>query len=102
MGVYIKDMEMPECCDDCFLYFEDIDESVVCAAGNKVIEKINTLSERPNWCPLIPIPPHGRLGDLNALFEEVYKVWGTEYDASACNTLMGLINDAPTIIPAEE
>ena len=44
---------------------------------------------------------HGRLIDADALFEEVYKVWGTEYDASECNTLMGFINDAPTIIPAE-
>lgn len=30
------------------------------------------------------------------------KVWGIEYDASDCNTLMSLINDAPTIIPADE
>lgn len=47
------------------------------------------------------LPPHGRLIDADALFEEVYKVWGTEYDASECNSLMGFINEAPTIIPAE-
>ena len=50
----------------------------------------------------VPVPPHGRLIDGGALFEEVFKVWGIEYDASDCNTLMRLINDAPTIIPASE
>ena len=26
---------------------------------------------RPDWCPLIEIPPHGRLGDLDALYKEI-------------------------------
>lgn len=53
-------------------------------------------------CSAVPVPPHGRLGDLDALFDEVYKAWGVEYDEGECNTLMGLINGAPTIIETEE
>ena len=44
--------------------------------------------------------PHGKLIDDGVLFEEVFKVWGIEYDASDCNTLMELINDTPAVIPA--
>ena len=25
----------------------------------------------PDWCPLIELPPHGRLGDLDAIYEEI-------------------------------
>lgn len=45
---------------------------------------------------------HGRLIDANALFEEIYKAWGITADASDCSVLMQLINDAPTIIPADK
>ena len=50
----------------------------------------------------VSVPPHGRLIDADALFEEAYKVWGFDADAGDCNILMGLILDAPTVIEASE
>lgn len=48
MGVYIKGMEMPKTCDDCFLPLR------YCPYAMK-----------PNGeCPLIPVPPHGRWNNI--------------------------------------
>ena len=93
MSVLIKGMEMPKSCDDC--YIANCPNDIGYTDRGKCSRHIN--------CPIIEVPePHGRLIDGGALFEEVFKVWGIEYDASDCNTLMRLINDAPTIIPASE
>lgn len=40
-----------------------------------------------------------RLIDADALFEEAFKVWGTEADAGETNLFMEMINNAPTIAP---
>lgn len=50
----------------------------------------------------VPVPDHGRLIDANALWEVAYKAWGTEYDPWVCNLFMEMINNAPTIIPADK
>lgn len=60
-------------------------------------------------CPLIELPPHGRLGDLDVLTEDlaIYRGghsegWG--YDGGmyeAYNNSLMLVEDAPTIIEAE-
>lgn len=64
----------------------------------------------PDWCPLIELPPHGRLGDLDVLAEDlaIFKDghdegWG--YDGGmyeAYNNSLMLVEDAPTIIEAEK
>ena len=97
MGVYIKGMEMPKHgCDHCFLrtgnYCGRIekDESVVEYARR---------NERHPDCPLVPVPPHGRLGDLDALLESKDILddigWPDAY------LPYSTIEAAPTIIPAE-
>ena len=67
---------------------------------------------RPDWCPLIEVPtPHGRLGDLDELWDRMYKYSDNEgakmpfgdndfmiHRDSACE----LIEDAPTVIEAED
>ena len=76
MGVYINGMEMPTSCDDCFLPLR------YCPYAMK-----------PNGkCPLVPVPPHGRLIDADNL-EHISIDWE-----------MGEIAriDAPTIIPADK
>ncbi len=101
MSVIIKGMEMPKSCWDCGLCYN----AVYCKELKVRFldrEDFEPGERRLPDCPLVPVPDHGRLIDADALFEEVYKVWGTEYDASECNSLMSFINAAPTIIPAEE
>lgn len=40
-----------------------------------------------------------RLIDADALFDELYRAWGTEIDAGPANAFMELINNAQTIAP---
>lgn len=50
---------------------------------------------RPEWCPLVPLPEgHGRLGDLDALMNNIGDV---PYKGAVRRVLMS----APTIVPAE-
>ena len=56
---------------------------------------------RVHGCPLIEIPtPHGRLIDADALKKEIDKIWFA--DSGNCSDVYAEINDAHTIIPAEE
>ena len=55
MGVYIKDMEMPECCGYCPFEYKNY-----CMAKPSL--KVES-AYRHTRCPLVPVPPHGRLID---------------------------------------
>ena len=72
MSVLIKDMEMPKNCAECERWsickclndYEDY-ESILYAVEDGDLVKAD-------GCPLVGIPtPHGRLGDLDALYEEI-------------------------------
>jgi hypothetical protein len=61
-------MEMPQNCDKCrfqseFKLYCDAMPYNFCGNTDDI--------ERPDWCPLIELPPHGRLGDLDKLYEEI-------------------------------
>lgn len=94
MSILIKGMDMPHNCVECKLPYE------ICGYSHRT--DIRLRHERHENCPLVEVkPPHGRLGDLDALLR--YK--GDCYDADghllyAVGT--GNIMCAHTIIPAEE
>ena len=79
MGVYIPNMKMPEHCGECRFAVDGW-----CYAYGK--PNIDALANdgRTNFCPLVPVPPHGDLIDRDAY----------EYP--------GDLMDEPVIIPAEE
>lgn len=52
-------------------------------------------AKRPEDCPLLPIPPHGRLIDADALDSSETDYLGNHF------VYLVDIDDAPTIIPAE-
>ena len=86
MGVFIKGMEMPERCGQCFLRVGNCKQRIY-------------MEQRPKNCPLVEIPtPHGRLIDADAIqdYNEATHDYNnikvvSEYD----------IADAPTVIEAE-
>lgn len=89
MGVYIKGMEMPTSCRACLYSRTDIRNVDWCVLTEK---------DLPCDCPLIDVPPHGDLIDrdetMNAILEE-------RGEDTAC-WFAEIVNDMPTIIPAEE
>lgn len=105
MSFLIKGMELPKSCWDCpfCLDFEFLDP-YECAAENKEFE--NGIDEyehsRPNWCPLVPIPPHGDLIDRDALLKTNNPVGKAMVFGGQYVYTENEIQVAPTIIEAED
>jgi hypothetical protein len=114
MGVYIKDMEMPTSCP-CELLGDGYD--LICSFFGGVPRRVKEYYEccqngtRPTWCPLAPVPPHGRLIDADALDASLKEMSEIEWNqnlfpvswAYAFDAFRDIIErDEPTIIPAEE
>lgn len=95
MSIYIKGIEIPKSCDECFFYTENC--GGICRISNG------------NGCPLVSVPPHGRLIDADALevaiqneeesFADSVYEFGIADGMALIHTVVG---DAPTIIEAEE
>ncbi len=97
MGVYIKGMEMPESCYDCDF---TNDGFYLCKAAHLYKQLENDCEERrPDWCPLIEVPQHGRLIDADTEIRNAFI--GGQYGYSL-DEIEEAIDNAPTIIEAEE
>lgn len=98
MSVLIKGMEMPTNCNSCPLIYW-YGEHVGCGAIRKYIsydfdKKLD--EERHEFCPLVPVPPHGRLIDADAIYEKITDSFG----GIDCAKLLDE-DFAPTVIPAD-
>ena len=102
MGVYIKDMKMPNC-NDCPLAGDfkcNLMPSIPALCKEYDIAVQN--GKRLNNCPLIEIPPHGDLIERKAIYL-------TDFEIAMCNSnykegmkiLLEKVVDAPTIIGSE-
>lgn len=95
MSVLIKGMEMPKHCNEC--RFEC---RAYCFLADTVIES----NGRPDWCPLVEVPPHGRLIDADAILSQYNgNILTAQNDyAEGLRDAAEDIKTAPTIIEAEE
>ena len=98
MGVYIKGMEMPTSCNLCPFEF-----SGDCLLNRDIICTYKPAT-RSSDCPLVPGPPHGRLGDLDKLENGLRHMAKYQHGErqqgilGCCET----IRLAPTVLEAEE
>ena len=83
MSILIKGMEMPRKCREC--KFRVLDYCLAKEQKTEVYED----EIIPSWCPLIEIPPHGRLIDAD------------EVEKKASNGEIFYIHAMPTVIEAE-
>ena len=93
MSILIKGMEMPETCFECPFMFA---RRYCCASLTLDLYQgdYDEIKGRVDGCPLVNLPPHGRLGDLDRLEKEL--VFDCAYaSAEICKA-------APTVIEAEE
>lgn len=103
MGVYINGMELPTHCMDCpFMVTRDNDDCIL--QSDEANENFENWEQMKAGCPLIELPPHGRLIDADALLKKAYD------SGQYANAEEGFhqrvvdvedIDDAPTIIEAE-
>ena len=104
MSVLIN-MKMPIDCVNCPAFKEVFDAE--CRITGKSVDGHwscilqNDVYPRPDWCPLIEVPPHGDLIDRDALWEHVEdlacNIWVT-----ASGVPVEALEKAPTVIEASE
>lgn len=101
MSILIKGMEMPKNCGFCPFCRKTVTEWGSIYSADCIIRKMpikfSELDLRDGLCPLIELPPHGRLIDADALIrvsEMIDGEWKTYIEEFE-------VDDAPTIIEAE-
>ena len=111
--ILIRGKKMPVTCCHCPLmgYDPDIEwndggretqGAYICVITHELIDN----TKREDHCPLILVPPHGRLIDVAVLWVEINKICdrrdaGIITDLTCVQQLLSAVRHAPTIIPAE-
>lgn len=106
-SVLIKGAKMPRCCDECNMEYNRIlSPTDYCDVTDKDIENGTT---RPSWCPLVEIPPHGRLIDAAEVMKSIKEDYcdSCQYKPTTCHDchigdVLFIIANAPTVIESEE
>ena len=101
MDILIRGMKIPKNCDECrIMVFEDTNCAPELYCGCPIVFKAHPqgVDHRPDYCPLIPVPEHGRLIDADALDMNYLRI---RDDGMKIYTQRA-IDNAPTIIQAEE
>ena len=111
MGIYIKGMEMPTDCRNCpfEMYYMNCGETK-CRATGKILAdfyKPIPFDGRAEECPLVEVPPHGRLIDADALLESIKEARKKDPDVEDVYiddyfTVAEWVVSAPAIIESEE
>lgn len=113
MSILIRGMEMPENCAECPVNLS------LCKRGYRyLLDHMELYDRRAKDCPIVPVPPHGRLIDADALMREFEKAermmeqHGQEYSCSFMSSgqeisaewycVEDMLENAPTVIPPEE
>lgn len=104
VGVYISGMKMPKSCHECVAGYGGC-----CFVAPAESDGICPDHGRADFCPLIPVPDHGRLIDADALRQAMYhEAFETDSPMqkwdSGCwiryKMFEQMEESAPTIIPA--
>ena len=99
MSVLIKDMEMPTMCGNCPVHkLWPEDDEAQCMIKRELWTKY---SKRNPDCPLIEVPPHGDLVDINALKLAILDVdYVNKHDY--LKGVLNAINHATTVIESDK
>ena len=94
MGIYLPNMEMPK---------GKRGKRIIIFPNGAVIELIaeHIYDGDLHTVKAVPVPPHGRLIDADALYEGVPTSWAGDKQDRFCAITGEQIKAAPTIIPAE-
>ena len=99
MSILIRGMEMPQSCWRCPLcLIVDPDTYRCIPTGQDFESTFDAIDHIVLSCPLVEVPPHGRLIDADAL--ETDTEW-SEYEDGFTSYSRSVILYAPTIIEAE-
>ena len=97
------DMKFPECCFSCGLSHSAFYRCLGCSLTGKTITADRAEKMRMKDCPLVALPPHGRLIDADALADQAFSYELNDGDSCSELSMVFLkdVEKAPTVIPAE-
>ena len=98
MSVLVRGMKMPTSCYDCNCFIRD--DSDGCDYCCLLMIDIENNNKRDDDCPLVPVPPHGRLIDADAILGD--RSLGTRIVGLGRMLHETVIEFAPTVLEAEE
>lgn len=108
MSILIQGMEMPKNCAYCPLseyrnssLGQILDCKRIGTVGTALRDTHDVLNRRHPNCPLIELPPHGRLGDLDKLMTEFMDSDLDHLQRDDWREVIQIVADAPTVIEAE-
>jgi hypothetical protein len=100
-GIYIPGMEMPTSCFQCEFRTKIDPDNLMCIISQKTFEeRFCHIEGRDKSCPLVPVPPHGRLIEKHDVFKLISAF--PEIDELLTVEFMKALYNLPTIIPAKE
>ena len=71
MSILIRGVEIPTCCDDCFALDDSGDYPHCLISHDQRGYTFRTDIRTMPSCPLVEVPPHGRLIDADAYHKEI-------------------------------
>ena len=77
MSILIQGMEMPKNCKSCPLRYSSTGYAWCDITGESLALEIDM---RDYTCPLVELPPHGRLADLDEIIEDYWDGTNMEID----------------------
>ena len=96
MSVIIKGGQMPKYCGECDgCRFDNLNVENRCFATGEFLDELDIYKERGKYCPLVEVPPHGRLIDAS---EMAIKFNCLDIDITTVKKLHGLLMEIPTVI----
>ena len=108
MGLYIKGMEMPKAQFQKISTLYHVEGTIFVYPDGKARAELSVDYKERKSYPLVPVPPHGRLGDLDELYASLKK-WliqnrhsMTEATRVWIRGVLEGIAAAPTIIQASK
>lgn len=75
MSILIKGMEMPKTCSDCEWSYYVGNGRAMCKRVSKTDKTDIMTKRRADFCPLIELPPHGRLIDGDKFYKVMCSHW---------------------------
>lgn len=109
MSILIKGANVPKSCYECYCTYLDRDDTDIddvwhCSlTGGDIDDYVRSKYDRPSFCPIVEIPPHGDLIDRNELMKSLEHEWNICMDDTefANKIVPNSIKNAPTIIKGE-
>ena len=111
MSILIRGLKMPTSCEECAFRIDESETNVhewICLINQyptfycKKSKSHAEGEEYLQYCPLVPVPPHGRLIDADAMIEANAELADCDFIHPRIGaTLRDVVEDAPTIVEAE-